>query len=96
MHVFESGLARFTADLRIWEYAREKGFSILTADRDFVGLARDRGSPPQVILIDKCSFRNAEIEALIRQNALRIAEFEKSARAMLVLSKIRPTEPRSR
>jgi predicted nuclease of predicted toxin-antitoxin system len=47
VHVFDTGLARFTSDETIWEYARSNGFVIVTADSDFLGLAEERGSPPQ-------------------------------------------------
>ncbi|MEQ1946224.1 MAG: DUF5615 family PIN-like protein [Bryobacteraceae bacterium] len=88
-HVFETGLARFTPDVRIWEHARDNGFTILTADRDFVELSREHGGRPQIILIDRCDFRSVEIENLIRQNMMRIAEFERSTRSLLVLKRSR-------
>jgi predicted nuclease of predicted toxin-antitoxin system len=49
VHVFDTGLARFTSDETIWEYAKTHGFTIVTADSDFLGLAAARGAPPQVV-----------------------------------------------
>ena len=41
IHVFDTGLARFTSDEAIWEYARSNGFVIVTADSDFLGRVED-------------------------------------------------------
>jgi predicted nuclease of predicted toxin-antitoxin system len=49
VHVFEAGLVRFTPDEVIWECARAEGFTIVTADSDFLDLAGSRGAPPKVI-----------------------------------------------
>ena len=38
-HVFDTGLARSTPDDKIWEYASAEGFTIITADSDFLDLA---------------------------------------------------------
>lgn len=84
-HVFETGLARFTPDIGVWEYAARNGFTIVTADADFVQLSQERNFPPKVIRIEKCTFKTAEVEELIRRNAVRIAEFERSDRPLLIL-----------
>ena len=39
VHVFDTGLARYTSDETIWKYARANGFTIVTADSDFLDLA---------------------------------------------------------
>lgn len=87
-HVFDTGLAQFTPDIVIWDYAVQNGFTIVTTDADFVQLAVQRGSPPKVIRIERCDFRTAEVENLLRRNAIRIAEFERSDLAVLVLRKL--------
>jgi len=87
MHVFDTGLVRFTPDAAIWEYAAQNGFTIVTTDADFIQISRTRGFPPKVIRIEKCTFRTAEVEELIRRNAVRIAEFEQSDGAVLGLRK---------
>jgi len=46
IHVFDTGLARFTSDEIIWEYAGRNGFTIVMADSDFLDLAESRGAPP--------------------------------------------------
>jgi predicted nuclease of predicted toxin-antitoxin system len=40
VHVFDTGLARSTSDETIWDYAAEQGFTIVTADSDFLNLAK--------------------------------------------------------
>lgn len=84
-HVFDTGLARFSPDELIWQFARERGFTIVTADSDFIGLAVSRGAPPKVIHLENCNYRTAQVERLLRRNAIRIAELEQSERATLVL-----------
>lgn len=70
-HVFETGLERMTSDEGIWEYAGAGGFTIVTADSDFIGLARSRGAPPKVVQLANCNYRTAEVEKQLRRNAVR-------------------------
>lgn len=84
-HVFHTGLARFTSDATIWEYAQENGLIIVTADGDFVELAERRGAPPKVVRLENCNYRTPQVEDLIRRNAVRIAELERSPRAVLII-----------
>lgn len=84
-HVFETGLARLTSDEAIWVYARDNGFVIVTADADFLSLAREQGMPPQVIWLENCNYRTAGVEELLRTSAVRITELASSARSVLVI-----------
>jgi predicted nuclease of predicted toxin-antitoxin system len=84
-HVFDTGLAQLTSDEAIWAYARDNGFVIVTADADFLSLARDQGSPPHVVLLENCNYRTARVEELLRTHAVRIAELTNSWRAVLVI-----------
>jgi predicted nuclease of predicted toxin-antitoxin system len=84
-HVFESGLARYAPDESIWDYARVMGFVIVTADSDFLRLAEERGSPPKVVRLEKCDYRTTLVEQLLRRNAVRIAELERTAKAVLII-----------
>jgi predicted nuclease of predicted toxin-antitoxin system len=61
--------------------------AIITSDSDFAHLSRDRGAPPNVIHIERCTFRTDEVESLIRRNAIRIAEFDRSYRALMVITR---------
>jgi predicted nuclease of predicted toxin-antitoxin system len=85
IHVFDTGLARFTSDEAIWEYARNNGFVIVTADSDFLGLAEERGTPPKAVRLDNCNYRTARVEDLLRRNAVRISELEHSPRRVLTI-----------
>jgi predicted nuclease of predicted toxin-antitoxin system len=84
-HVFATDLARFTPDETIWEYAQANGFTIVTADSDFLALANSRGAPPHVVHLENCNYRTAQVEALLRRHAISIAELERSSRAILTV-----------
>ncbi|MBV9301828.1 MAG: DUF5615 family PIN-like protein [Acidobacteriaceae bacterium] len=84
-HVFSTGLAKFTSDEIVWTYARLNGFSIVTADADFLRILKERGSPPKVIRIERCDYKTSRVEELLRRNAIRIAELEHSDRNHLVI-----------
>jgi predicted nuclease of predicted toxin-antitoxin system len=85
VHVFDTGLARSTTDETIWEYAAANGFTIVTADSDFLDLAAARGAPPRVIRIENCNYRTSLVEHLLRRHAIRIAELEQTSRPVLVI-----------
>ena len=84
-HVFETGLARHASDEIVWEYASAHEFTIVTADSDFLDLAVSRGAPPKVVRLEKCNYRTARVEELLRRNAIWIADLEQSPRATLVI-----------
>jgi predicted nuclease of predicted toxin-antitoxin system len=83
-HVRDVGLERET-DTRIWSWARENAFTIVTTDSDFRLLSEKRGAPPRVILLERCDFPLRVIESILRANALRISEFEGSSQSLLSL-----------
>jgi predicted nuclease of predicted toxin-antitoxin system len=82
-HVFETGLARSTPDEKIWEFAAAEGFIIVTADSDFLDLAKSRGSPPKVVHLENCDYRTSQVESILRRHAIWIAELEQSSRTTL-------------
>jgi predicted nuclease of predicted toxin-antitoxin system len=85
VHVFDTGLARFTSDEDIWDYAAAHGFVIVTADSDFLELAAVRGTPPKVVRLENCNYRTSQAEELLRRNAILIADLEHSERTVLVI-----------
>ena len=85
MHVNNAGLGERTPDRRIWEFAKENNFTIVTADADFLALARSFGAPPCVVRLEQCDYRTARVEALLRRNAILIAELPASGRAALLI-----------
>jgi predicted nuclease of predicted toxin-antitoxin system len=84
-HVFETGLARDTSDETICECAAANGFSVVTADSDFLEIARRHGPALKVIRIENCRYRTSRVEMILRRHAILIAEFETSGEAVLVV-----------
>jgi len=76
IHVRDAGLKQ-ASDEAIWGWARSKSYTIVTTDADFAELSRRLGWPPKVIHLEECDFPLRIIEELLRQNAVRISEFEK-------------------
>jgi predicted nuclease of predicted toxin-antitoxin system len=87
LHVRDIGL-RAAPDPDIWEYAKQHGHTVVSADFDFVFLAEQRGVPPQVIHLPQCDYPAAIIEDMLRRNAVRIAEFLKDPASKVLV--IRP------
>ena len=85
IHVFDTGLARFSSDETVWEYAKTNGFVIVTADADFLSLAEQRGTPPKVVRLENCNYGTARVEDLIRRHALRITELETTSKSILII-----------
>jgi predicted nuclease of predicted toxin-antitoxin system len=85
LHLFASGLAQPTSDRRIWNYAAVNGFAIVTTDADFVGMAASLGPPPHVIRLENGNYKTARVEELVRRNAIRIAELERSHQPILIV-----------
>jgi predicted nuclease of predicted toxin-antitoxin system len=83
IHVRDIGLKR-ASDETIWSWAKTHGFTVVTTDADFVALSRGRGWPPKVVHIEECDFPLRIIEELLRQNAVRISEFENDPHAGLL------------
>lgn len=87
VHVAQVGLSSGTGDRKIWDYAEENGFAILTADTDFVTLANTPGSPLKVILLENCDYPTNVAAQVLRANATRIFEFEHGRDPLLILRK---------
>lgn len=74
------------SDPFIFDWAGKAEFAaVVSTDRDFVDLAERHGPPPKVIRIERCDFPAKVIEQLLRREALRIHDFLKSDRAVLLL-----------
>ena len=85
-HVALEGLLQ-NPDIVVWEYAKARGFAIVTADADFYELSTTFGPPPKVIWLRGCDYPTGIAEALIRQQAIRIAEFlQNEDQGVLVLT----------
>jgi predicted nuclease of predicted toxin-antitoxin system len=85
-HVVLEGLLQ-NPDIVVWEYAKALGFAIVTADADFYELATTFGPPPKVIWLRGCDYPTGVAEGLIRNQAIRIAEFlQNEDQGVLVLT----------
>jgi predicted nuclease of predicted toxin-antitoxin system len=74
IHVRDVGLKQ-SSDEIIWEWASANRRTIVTTDADFAVMSRRLGWPPKVIHLEECDFPLRIIEELLRQNAVRISEF---------------------
>ncbi len=70
-------------DRTIWDYAMENDFALVTLDADFADMAEVLGPPPKVIWL-RCSNQTTDvIQALLRDNADLIVDFERDISACL-------------
>jgi predicted nuclease of predicted toxin-antitoxin system len=74
-------------DVVIWEYAKAHRLNFLTKDKDFASMSITLGAPPQVILLQTGNCSTAEIERLVRDNAVRLSDFEDDTRRSLLILK---------
>ena len=84
-HITLVGLAGETPDEKIWEFARDEGYTIVTADKDFVRFAETYGPPPQVVRLEKMDYSTEVAAELIRRYAVAISDFGKGAKPVLIL-----------
>ena len=75
-HVMTEGLDEHE-DNYIWEFAKTNEFTIITKDSDFNELLLVNGYPPQVIWIRIGNCKIADIERIIRSNAIILTNFHR-------------------
>jgi predicted nuclease of predicted toxin-antitoxin system len=73
-HVEDCGLVN-TPDEKVWDYAGENGFAIVTKDSDFSELSVLRGSPPKVIWLRIGNCTTVRAGFLLRDAFPRIQAF---------------------
>jgi predicted nuclease of predicted toxin-antitoxin system len=83
-HVGSVGLGS-TDDSVIWEYTKTHGFAFLTKDKDFANLSIARGAPPKVILLQTGNCSTGQIIQIVRNNAVRLTDFEDDAHGSLLV-----------
>ncbi|MBX3721296.1 MAG: DUF5615 family PIN-like protein [Turneriella sp.] len=74
-HVKSVVLPTPASDEKIWDYARNNGFTIVTKDHDFIRLSETRGSPPPVVIIGRQNMPWRFYGELIRE---KLPEIEKA------------------
>ena len=84
VHVNSAGLSG-TPDAMIWEFAKAHDFTFITKDKDFANLSMVWGAPPKVILLQTGNCTAGDLIAIIRNNAIRLSEFESDARRSLLV-----------
>ena len=84
-HVFDTGLVRSIPDEVIFDYARDNDLTVVSADSDFLNIVARRGPPPQVVRLENCNYRTAQVEELLRRNVLRLVDLSRSERPSLIL-----------
>lgn len=73
-HVFLLEMDR-DDDLKIWEYASQNNYTIVTRDSDYNDLSLLRGFPPKVIWIRRGNCSTSQIENLLRSATSEIRDF---------------------
>jgi len=85
--VRELGLDDAT-DFEIFDYAKNKGFTIVTFDADFSGISVLKGFPPKIIWIRTGNIKTNSIELLLKKNSKLILEFINENFACLEINSI--------
>ena len=65
-------------DKDIWQFAKDKEFTIITKDSDFNELGLLNGFPPQVIWLRIGNCKIADIERIIRSNVIILSDFHQN------------------
>jgi predicted nuclease of predicted toxin-antitoxin system len=90
-HPRQSGM-RGASDMALWEYAREKGFAIVSKNNDFRQCVFLEGPPPKVIWLAIGNAGTAAIAAILRSRVAHIVPKSGGQPASTSTS----TRPRSR
>ena len=78
---------RGAGDRRIWEYARNEGFAIVSKDTDFRERSYVDGAPPKVVWLDVGNAGTEKIEGIPRRERNRVECFGTSeGSSFLILS----------
>jgi predicted nuclease of predicted toxin-antitoxin system len=80
-----NGLAR-TGDRRIVEYAAAHDFILVSTDSDFEPLARQVPGA-KVVILRSCDYPTDIAAAVLRRNAIRIAELPGSQDQLIILDR---------
>jgi predicted nuclease of predicted toxin-antitoxin system len=62
-------------DVSIWEFARTRSYTIVTADADFFELSTMFGPPPKVVWLRRWGYSTRDAVAILRGQMVRILEF---------------------
>ena len=87
IHVRDVGL-KGADDLKIWSFASDRGYAILSKDDDFKSLSLLRGAPPKVIWLVIGNTTTGGILQLLLRHSTAIGSFlHEEATSLLTLRK---------
>jgi predicted nuclease of predicted toxin-antitoxin system len=89
LHLRDCGL-RGASDARVWQYARENGFIVVSKDADFAQQSLLSGGPPKVIWLRIGNCTTSRVDFVLRNAVARIRAFENNEESCLVLTYPRP------
>jgi predicted nuclease of predicted toxin-antitoxin system len=84
LHVRDCGLKGYS-DWAVWQFARERSFTIVSKDSDFDQIRLMHGHPPKVIWVRLGNCTTPAIEDLLRTQSPVIHTFEESAAESLLI-----------
>ena len=61
--------------MTVWEYARDKGYTIVTKDADFNAMSLLRGFPPKVVWLRLGNCTTTDVERVLRSGHAQILAF---------------------
>jgi len=73
-HVMIEGLDE-ADDLEIWRFAKEKEFTIISKDSDYIDLSIVHGSPPKIVWLKIGNCKVSAIENLLRSRFIPLKIF---------------------
>ena len=74
-----------SSDEKVWAYAAEEGFTILSKDADFHHMSLVRGFPPKVIFLKVGNCATDRILMLIRRHGQDLEDFHDDEDASLLI-----------
>ena len=74
-------------DIKLWDYAKENNYTLVTKDSDFNNMVSLYGFPPKVIWIKKGNCSTRQIEELLNKQIVQIFSFiSDSENGILILT----------
>lgn len=74
-HVEDVGLGR-ADDRRIWEHAKQHGFTVVSKDADFYRMSSMYGAPPKVVWVRLGNCATGEVARLLETGYRQLMDFD--------------------
>jgi predicted nuclease of predicted toxin-antitoxin system len=85
-HVHEQGLGS-SEDVNVWEFAKSRGFAVVTKDADFYERSMRAAGPPKVIWVRLGNCSTAAVEMLLRNSQHALIRLEGSEESCLMIGR---------